>query len=228
MSEERPVYEPAKVPDARPGPEGGKRHQNRLRKTRALVEAARSHFLERGLEPVTIDDIVRTAGVSKGSFYRYFENKEALIAALFQPLTEPVIAALDTAATHLASAREPAAFEAAYAELAGELLPVLLGQTEALQIFLQERHGAATPAREPVHALDAAVIDRALRMTRAAQTSGFLKPLEPEVSAIAVIGAIHELLRRFLAGEGLEDPVRGAEQLVDLVLHGVRRVPEDA
>ena len=35
-------------------------------------------FLERGIETVTIDEITREAGVAKGSFYRYFDDKKQI------------------------------------------------------------------------------------------------------------------------------------------------------
>lgn len=48
-----------------------------------IVEAATALMLERGYAATTVDDIVTTAGVAKGSFYHFFESKEALgLAAL--------------------------------------------------------------------------------------------------------------------------------------------------
>ena len=41
-------------------------------------------FLERGIESVSIDDITREAGVAKGSFYRYFADKDALVGAVIE------------------------------------------------------------------------------------------------------------------------------------------------
>ena len=46
--------------------------------TRAgLLKAAKVLFLLRGLDLVTVDDICRAAGVSKGGFYHHFPGKEA-------------------------------------------------------------------------------------------------------------------------------------------------------
>ena len=54
------------------------------KRTIDLVRAALGLFLSHGLEAVTIDDITRQAGVAKGSFYRYFEDKAALVRVLFE------------------------------------------------------------------------------------------------------------------------------------------------
>jgi len=48
--------------------------------TRARIrEAANQLFLEQGFESTTVDAIVAAAGVSKGTFYLYFERKEDLL-----------------------------------------------------------------------------------------------------------------------------------------------------
>ena len=51
---------------------------------RQIIEAAARQFGAKGLEPgaATIDDIAADAGLSKGSIYSYFKNKEALLAAI--------------------------------------------------------------------------------------------------------------------------------------------------
>jgi AcrR family transcriptional regulator len=48
----------------------------------AILDAAASLFAERGYAETRIIDIVRAAGVAKGLFYWYFENKEAVFAEL--------------------------------------------------------------------------------------------------------------------------------------------------
>ncbi|MEM8694469.1 MAG: TetR/AcrR family transcriptional regulator [Pseudomonadota bacterium] len=52
------------------------------RKTRAkIVETARILFNRHGFEDVTIDMVMRDAGLTRGGFYNHFESKEALYAA---------------------------------------------------------------------------------------------------------------------------------------------------
>ena len=45
-----------------------------------IYESARQLALEHGIENVSVDSIVRAAGVSKGSFYVHFQSKDALTA----------------------------------------------------------------------------------------------------------------------------------------------------
>ncbi len=73
-----------RVPPSAPAPHvvDGDRQltaQGTLRK-RQLVDCAAALFAERGYAETRIKDIVDAAGVAKGLFYWYFDNKEALFA----------------------------------------------------------------------------------------------------------------------------------------------------
>jgi AcrR family transcriptional regulator len=51
---------------------------------RKLLEAGTVEFEERGFAGVRVDDVVRRAGISHGTFYLYFANKEDLFKALLK------------------------------------------------------------------------------------------------------------------------------------------------
>jgi AcrR family transcriptional regulator len=51
-------------------------------KRRQIIEGARKAFLEQGFDAASMNDIARTAGVSKGTLYVYFQNKEQLFQAI--------------------------------------------------------------------------------------------------------------------------------------------------
>jgi AcrR family transcriptional regulator len=53
-------------------------------KRRQVVEGARSIFLAKGFDAASMSDIARAAGVSKGTLYVYFDNKEQLFEAIVQ------------------------------------------------------------------------------------------------------------------------------------------------
>ena len=54
-----------------------------VRNTRGrIIEAAWRLFYERGYEETTVDEIIEESGTSRGSFYHYFEGKDALLSSL--------------------------------------------------------------------------------------------------------------------------------------------------
>ena len=57
---------------------------------KALVEAAVSVFAAKGVAATSVDDIVRAAGVAKGTFYLYFATKDDLVNAVATSMVEGV------------------------------------------------------------------------------------------------------------------------------------------
>src|SRR5579871_1500120 len=53
-------------------------------KRRQIVEGARNVFLAQGFDAASMNDIARAAGVSKGTLYVYFNNKEELFEAIVE------------------------------------------------------------------------------------------------------------------------------------------------
>ena len=62
------------------------------RQTREAIEqAARKLFAERGFHGTTLAEITSAAGKSPAVFYRYFADKEDLLAALAESLLHDVL-----------------------------------------------------------------------------------------------------------------------------------------
>ena len=53
-----------------------------------ILEAARRVFAERGFRRATTREVARAAGISEGTIYNYFEDKDALLMALLEELNE--------------------------------------------------------------------------------------------------------------------------------------------
>lgn len=53
-------------------------------KSRYILLKAKELFFKYGLKSVTVDDICKSAGISKKTIYEYFPNKSALVYAVFE------------------------------------------------------------------------------------------------------------------------------------------------
>lgn len=66
----------SRLAGAPPGP------RQRGQRQGALLDAAAALFVEKGVAGTSIDDIVERAGVAKGTFYHYFQDRAAMLEAL--------------------------------------------------------------------------------------------------------------------------------------------------
>src|SRR6476646_4957040 len=69
-----------------------------------ILDAALAVFAERGLASARLDDIAKRAGLSKGTIYLYFPNKEELFREVVRTT---VIAAIEQAEAQLATITDP-------------------------------------------------------------------------------------------------------------------------
>ena len=173
---QRPGRRPPKPPPERPSLAGGSPAQGRElraqgRETvRKLLDAGMAEFKERGIHSARVDDMVQRAGVSHGTFYLYFSNKEDLFKALLSDalvdmaaLTDefPVVtrneagnAALrhwvsafcDTYAAHASVIRILSQAEVVGEEVFGDGLQVMFKLSEAITQGMTA--GAGTAGRE--------------------------------------------------------------------------------
>lgn len=64
-------------------------------KEQALLETAERLLAERSLDEIGIDELARGAGISRPTFYFYFESKGAVLRALVERITEEAYAAAE-------------------------------------------------------------------------------------------------------------------------------------
>jgi AcrR family transcriptional regulator len=212
-----------RLPPERPGQPGGKRDQNRRRRTEALCKAGLTLFLDRGVDVVTIDDIAKEAGTAKGNFYRYFTDKGDLVEAILEPLATRVREAMDRCETALQEAHDDPSLFRAYQALALALIPVTFEHPDVVRLYLQESRAPAAGARAPIRALADETRSRAIDLTEFAVDHQLLRIPDPRVSALAVIGAVEQLAFTVLTGQLDSPPDQIAGTLISLVLSGIRR-----
>ena len=213
--------QPARRVSKRPGKPDGVRATNRREKERVLLDAALLLFLEGGVEGVSVDDITTAAGVAKGSFYRYFKDQEALVAALVSPLTRLLTEAFDEVAASLpASVNRDKQFTM-YRRVGGVLATLLMEYPGVVRLYLQESRAPSVGARRPLVSLSDKINARAIELTKQAQGLKIFKEFPPAVSALTVVGASEKLILGVLLEQELGNPLDIPNALVSLIFDGI-------
>lgn len=212
-----------KITRKRPGPIGGKRDENRRARAQAISDAALSLFLERGLDNVTIDEIVQRARTAKGNFYRYYKDKADLVRALFAPMVAGAPAFFKRCEDALDESESEQDVSLAYATLAQDLGRFFVASPDLVRLYLQEARGPDTPERSPVLELARLLLDQGTRISVRARELGLLRDHAGRLTAIVVIGAVEQLLLRVFAGDDVGPLDALPAKLVSIILDGTRR-----
>ena len=152
---------------------------------REICAAALEVFAEKGFAAAKLDEIARRAGVSKGTLYLYFADKQELLAAVVRNAVVPNIQIIVTAleAPDLSFAATVRGLLARFADIA-ERLPVgavakmVIGKSRNFPELAQEWHDEV--ASRAIGAI-AGLVERA-------QRRGEVRPGDPRLYALGLLG----------------------------------------
>lgn len=185
------------------------------RTLRKLLDAAAVEFGEKGFHEASVSSITRRAGVALGSFYTYFDSKDALFRALVADMSEQVKASARSALREGMGALE--------IEQAGLLafLRFAAEHKEVYRIIDEAEFVDPDSYREHYETIAARFVDR----LRAGAAKGEFRDGLGEIEAWAMMGInVFVGLRYAVWGEGQE---LGAEAVAEgvnrLLAEGIAR-----
>ena len=154
-----------------------------------LTEGLAAAIAEKGYAAVTIADVVRTARVSKRTFYEHFADKEACFLALYAETSDEL---LELIATATASARGP--WEARIGAAARAYFERVAAEPELIRAALLETQAAGPRARVLRREVQRRYAERlrAFSLAAEAEEAG-IRALTPAL-ATAVVGGLNELM----------------------------------
>jgi AcrR family transcriptional regulator len=160
-------------------------------KREAILDAALALFAERTFDGTPVPLIAERAGVGAGTIYRYFDDKTALVNALYRRWKRAMAARVVPPQPY-GDAREEFHhwWDGLWRFASEHPQAFAFLETHHHQPYLDEQ------SREAGRAIDAA----ALRFARRAQASGAMRRAKPEMLTALVLGAFTGLVKA--AGEG--------------------------
>jgi AcrR family transcriptional regulator len=168
------------------------RHARRRARTRArLIEAARTTFAQQGIDATRINEITDAADVGFGSFYNYFDSKEAIVAAVAGEAATAAGEAIDAATMEIEDPAEVVAV--AHRSIVRKAAED--AEFGWLLVRLEISHDLVFEALEPYAARD---------LQRGVEAGRFAVD-DPEVALIAAGGALLAVIRAVLQGRATAD-----------------------
>jgi len=146
---------------------------------RQIDTAALHLFAERGADATPVPMIAATAGVAVGSLYRYYANKEELVARLYAENYAALAEELERVQAEAVTARDK------IDAMIGFICGFFDREWDLARFLLLEQH-----VRLKSYAGSANPVDIVHRMLSEAIRSGEIRPLEPMLATALVMGPV--------------------------------------
>ena len=184
-----------------------------------ILEAAVNVFATKGYHDTKVDDIVSESKTSKGSFYFYFPSKQDIFLALVDMFAELLESRLRDRIDSEASGM-------VRLDLALHVCLETFGQYRGLaKIAFVQATGLGLAFEEKRRAVNDRFIEIIKDNLDHAVAEGSIPALDTEVAACAWMGALNEIVLRWVY-TGQPDPIRTLPALRKLLLQSVGITPK--
>lgn len=147
------------------------RRKKGSKKMSRIIETATELFTEHGIRRITVEEICRTAGVSKMTFYKYFDNKIDLLRHIWERWFDEGYRALDGID----------AMEIPFAEKMRRLIEWKMDLVSGMSpAFLDEVIHAAPELAAFIEEMRAKNLSRFMAFVEKAQERGDMRSMKPE------------------------------------------------
>jgi len=198
------------------------RERHRSTTIETVLAAAEEVFADQGLHAAHMGEIASRAGVSVGTLYNHFKDREALLAGLLEARRAEMLSQLDEA---LRSAAGRSAIE----RLRVMVETMLLHKSrhrKFLQILLQGEIGRYENTFPSACQMPGATLreiySRIEKVVRQAVKDGLLRPDAESSAPMFLMGMVRSLAIRDAMREQQGDPIADAAELFDFFLQGAR------
>jgi len=199
-----------------------KRQQQAAATHSQLLTAAREVFEERGYQAATVAAVTERAATAHGTFYLYFKNKDdaftQVISGVIDELFRESGAAWSADPKHGVHSAIRGFLEvfASHEGLWRALLEAMLGNSELEQPWLRLRRQ---------------FIERISRTIATSQQAGWVRPIDPELTAIALGAMVEWYAFTYLVldppSSRPADLTASIDVLADLWVHAIYVQPDD-
>lgn len=187
-----------------------------------VLDAAAWVFARKGYRQASVSDIIERAGVARGTFYLYFDGKEAVFLAIvetFHVRVKSAFEALDAAAETTRGEGPRAVLEASFRRW----MEFFAAHRDVTQVVLREASSVDPRFEQAFIELRQSALTRFSARFRKFQELGSARPsIDPDLAASLQLGMVDELLNWFILRHPDPDIPRLAAHLADFEWNGIR------
>jgi AcrR family transcriptional regulator len=176
---------------------------------RQILDCAKRVFAVRGFHAANVSHICEAAGIGRGTLYQYFANKHALLTAILGEALERVRALMERQATQATYAPPHKVSRSQAIEFSAQqlraILAVVFEDEDTLRILLREAVGLDAVVEKLLGQIDSTLISIVERNLVDAHAAGFIRELDPRMTATMIVGGVEKLALGALRGDAPVD-----------------------
>jgi len=194
---------------------------DREARRRSILAAARDVFSDKGYHAAKVEDIVSRAGIARGTFYLYFTDKRAIFEELLDSFTVRIYDAVK-----VVDPREgpPSVFDQLAANV-GRVLDLALAERGLVKLLLTHAVGLDPTLDAKLLAFYDELATQIERSLARGQAMRLVRPCDARMLALALLGAMKELIYRTAVAGYDVDRQRLIDELLRFSLGGVLAEP---
>lgn len=191
---------------------------------RAILDVAVALFAEKGFDAVSMNDIARSAGVSKANVYHHYGSKDALY------LTTLRVACDDSSHVIAKTANADGPFEQRLADFLRNHLESMLDNEQATRLVLREliEHGAQRGEALAEQVFGEHFSGLVAIVTEGQKLGVLKKTIDPALLALMLVSnnifffQTQQVMRHFPGVSFADDPTAYSHQVMEILLHGIK------
>jgi AcrR family transcriptional regulator len=184
-----------------------------------ILMAALSAFAEKGYDKTTIEDIVRLSGLSKGTLYWYFANKQAIFAGLVQMVFDGLWVTFEVTLQQTVNDPPPRRLR----RLLNGIEPAIDESQEWIGLYADFFNQAwqQPPLREIFRREYNRYIEAIEAILQQGMDDGYFIEVDPSLTARMLVGALDGLWFQQILEIGVAAPVLA--QYAELIVRGLMK-----
>lgn len=184
---------------------------------RQLLDVALEVFSEKGYYEASITDVVTAAGVARGTFYQYFDSKEAI----FHELLDDLVSGLKQSVVGVDMSPGALPVRDQLVDTVVRILDAVDHNRRFVHIVLRVAVGLDESVDRKLDQFFGELKLLVRESLERGQTLGLIRPCDTELAAHCVLGSFRAVVEHYLGGDAPADTRRIAEGLVSFSFRGL-------
>jgi AcrR family transcriptional regulator len=191
---------------------------NRALRIKQINYSARKVFSEKGYHATSVEDIIKEAGVSRGTFYKYYKSKREIFGQLLDSLTGALV--MNIKRVDVSPGAPPIVDQ--MVAIVERILTTLINNLDLTKILLREAVGIDPDFDAKLNEFYDSILALIELSLKHGQEMGVIRPCNVEIASYIVLGSIRQSMEVFLSSHSkrLSPEVLG-RNLLDLIAGGL-------